>query len=462
MRAFRVVATGTLLCVAMSTAGPSAQRGAPSGAATVVYEGARLITGGDGPPIDRAAFVVQNGHFTAVGRMGEVAVPSGATRVDISGKTVIPALVDGHSHIGYMKNLSSGAVNYTRENILDHMQRFAYFGVAASQAMGTDFGEMPFQLRDEIIAGKHPDAARFLSAGRGLSPLSEISADNMRQAAFPVTTPEGARASVQELVPRKVKLIKTWVDDRGGAVKPLTPELYTAIFDEAHRNNLRVAVHATDPKVARDLLRAGIDVFAHMISEVDDELVASFKQHPNVAVLSALGGPHRAVYAPWLNPPHPLILETVLPEQIKRLQSRFPQREPAPLRRSQQAWERLAAGIKRLSDAGVKIGVGTDGGGQQGDQFIGWTMHAELENMVMAGIPPAKVLVAATRVSAEILGQDDLGMVATGKSADFVVLDANPLDDITNTRRISRVFLRGHEVNRAALRAKFTGSKSTR
>src|SRR6266850_6305438 len=194
-----------------------------------------------------------------------------------------------------------------------------------------------------------------------------------------------------------------------------------------------------------------------MISEVDAELLALFKQHPKTAVLSALGGPHRAVYAPWLNPVHPLIAETVLPEQIARLKSRFPIKGDA-LARSQESWDRLARGIAQLHAAGVKIGVGTDGGGQQGDQFLGWTMHAELENMVMAGIPPAKVLEAATRVSAEILGQDDLGMVATGKSADFVVLDANPLDDITNTRKISRVYLRGHMIDRARLRAGFTGA----
>ena len=444
-----VITRCCLLLTAAWMSHASAQRG---GAATAtLYEGARLITGDGRAPIENSAFLVENAHFTRIGRRGQVQAPAGASRVDLTGKTVIPALVDGHSHIGYMKNLTSGAVNYTRENILDHMYRFAYFGVAASQSMGSDFGELPFQLRDEIIAGKYPDAARFLTAGRGLSPIDEISPDNLRQAANPATTPEGARALVQELAPRKVKLIKTWVDDRGGAVKKLPPEIYKAIFDEAHKHNLRVAVHATGLADAKELLRSGIDVFAHMISDVDDELVALFKQHPNVSVLSALGGPHRAVYAPWLDPVHPLILETVRPEQINRLRARFPLRDSEQRARSQAAWDRLAAGIKRLSDAGVKIGVGTDGGGQQGDQFIGWTMHAELENMVMAGLSPAKVLVAATRTSAEILGQDDLGMVASGKSADFVVLDANPLDDIKNTRRISQVYLRGRQVDRKRL-----------
>jgi imidazolonepropionase-like amidohydrolase len=425
-----------------------------------LFEGARLITGDGTAPLENSAFLVENGRFIRVGARGAVQAPAGVQRVDLTGKTVIPALVDAHSHIGYMRDLTSGPQNYTRENILDHMYRFAYFGIAASQAMGSDFGEMPFVLRDEILAGRHPDAARFLTAGRGLAPVEEISPANMRHSAFPVTTVEGARAAVQELVPRKVRIVKTWVDDRGGAIKPLAPELYRAIIDEAHKNGLRVAVHATGLEDAKALLRAGIDIFAHMISDVDDELVALFKQHPNTVVLTALGGPRRTVYAPWLNPPHPLIVETVSPAQIKRLQDRLGRTPPDDLARGREAWDRLARGLARLSAAGVTIGVGTDGGGQQGDQFVGWTMHTEVENMVAAGMTPAQVLVAATRRSAEILGLTDLGMVASGKSADFVVLDANPLDDITNTRRINRVYLRGKEIDRAGLKASFRNGET--
>jgi imidazolonepropionase-like amidohydrolase len=447
----RTALAGCLLVIVVTIAPALTQ-----GESATLYEGARLIAGDGASPIEDSVFLVENARFTRVGRRGTVQPPPGASRVNLAGKTVIPGLVDAHSHIGYMKDLTSGAMNYTRENILDHMKRFAYFGVVASQAMGSDFGELPFELRAEILAGTHPDAARFLTAGRGLAPLDEIRGDNMRQAANPVTTPAGARALVQELAARRVKIVKTWVDGRNGAVKKLEPAIYTAIIDEAHKRGLRVAVHATGLSDAKELLRAGVDIFAHMISEVDDELLALFKEHPNVAVLTALAGPHRALHAPWLDPVHPLIIETVRPEQIRRLQARFPLRNPDERARARTAWDKLAAGIKRLSDAGVAIGTGTDGGGQQGDQFIGWTMHTELENLVMAGIPSSNVLVAATKTAAAILGLDDLGMVAPGKSADFVVLDANPLDDITNTRRIAAVYLRGRAVDRAGLRNAWT------
>ena len=423
---------------------------------TLVFEGARLITGDGGPVIENATLVVDGGTFVAVGEQGRVSVPAGATRVDVAGKTIMPAMIDTHAHIGYMRDLTSGPQNYTRENIVDHLQRYAYFGVAAGQAMGSDFTDLPFEVRDDSRAGRIPDAARFLTAGRGLAPPDEVRPDNMRHAAYRITTGEEARAAVRELAARGVTIVKTWVDDRGGAVRKLTPDLYGAIIDEAHRHGLRVMVHATALDDAKALLRAGVDGFGHAFQRVDDELVELVKARPQVFILLALGGPRRAVSAPWLNPVHPLVQQTVSAGQIARLQARLASQTPEERERARAAWESMAAGIARLSAAGARIGVGTDGGGQLGDQFVGWTVHTEVENMVAAGMTPAQVLVAATRTGAGILGLDDLGTVAPGKSADFIVLDANPLDDITNTRKISQVYLRGKAVDRARLRAQWS------
>jgi imidazolonepropionase-like amidohydrolase len=428
---------------------------APATAQTV-FEGARLITGDGSAPIENSAFVIQDNRITAIGRRGEVSVPQGTTRVDLTGKTVIPGLIDAHSHIGYMKNLTSGPQNYTRENILDHMHRFAYYGVVASMAYGTDFGELPYQLRDETARGVDPTAARFLTAGRGLAPQDEISPNNMRHSAILIRNEDDIRTGIQELKSHDIKMLKTWVDDRGGQVRKFPPAMYQAIIAEAHRNNIKVVVHATGLADVKGLVRANVDGLAHMVSDTDDELIALLKQHPNVFFTLALGGPRRAVSAPWLNLIHPLVAETVSPEQIRRLQTRIASMKPEDVAEARVAWDKLARGIKRLSDAGVRIGVGTDGGGQLGDQFVGWTMHTEVENMVSAGMTPMQVLVAATRTSASIAGlDDDLGTIAAGKSADFVVLDANPLDNITNTRRINRVYMRGKELPRAEMRAKW-------
>ena len=421
----------------------------PASAATV-FEGARLITGDGGAPIENSAFVVEGDRITSVGRKGAVKAPSGATRIDLTGKTVIPALVDAHVHLGYRKGLSFTADNYTRENLLDILDRFAYFGVAAVLEAGTGRGDLPFQVRSEARSG-----ARYLTAGHGFAMPNAGPGVPMRDAAFGVTTEAEARDDVRALAAKKPDLIKIWVDDRNGTVEKLKPALYRAIIDEAHKHGLRVMAHIAKLDDAKDLLRAGVDGFGHVVRDrdVDAELIALLKQRPQTFFEETLWGERQAIYAgtpAWID--EPILRDSLSREEISQLKKSF----SAPLTAEQREnAQRMLRNVRALNAAGVKLGLGTDTGGVTGGQYFGIASLIELELMVKAGLTPAQAIVSATRNSAQILGLDRLGTVVAGKSADFIVLDANPMDNIGNVRRISTVYMRGVEINRAALRARW-------
>jgi imidazolonepropionase-like amidohydrolase len=383
----------------------------PPGQPATAYEGARLVVG-DGRVIENSTLVVEGERIAQAGRAADVRVPDGAMRVNLAGKTVMPMLIDTHVHL-----------TANREGLIRDLKSRAYYGVGAALSLGTD-GYEPLDLRGQAI----PGAARFLSAGRGIT----MQEPGRTTVPYWVNSAAEGRKAVEELAARKVDIVKIWVDTRDGKYKKLSPEIYGAIIDEAHKRGLRVTAHLFDLDDAKGLIRAGVDALAHGVRDrdIDEELVAMFKQRPNLVLTPNL--PERGVKTDlsWLKPSLP-------PNQFALLEAANTDRPVA-----QTFYGIQARNLAKLNAAGVRITLGTDGNRP-------WGPHEEMQDMVIAGMTPMQVIVAATRNSAEFLRLADAGTLEAGKSADFVVLDANPLEDITNTRRISAVVLRGAAVDRS-------------
>ncbi len=409
--------TGSLFALALvATAGlAGANLGArqAQGGATA-FEGARVIVGDGSPAIDNATIVVSGGRITQVGPAAAVTVPAGAARVSLAGKTVMPTIVDTHVHL-----------STTRDALLTDLRQRAYFGVSAALSMGLDPPGDPFTVRAEQPAG----LARYFLAGRGITMPEPGRSD----VPYWVTTAAEARKAVQEQAALKVDLIKIWVDDRDGKYQKMPPEIYTPVIDEAHRHKLRVAAHIFNLSDAKGLLKAGIDAFAHGIRDVDadDEVVGLIKARKNVVLIPNMPDRGVAVDYSWLK-------GSIPDGELAKVQAGATDRPEA-----QKAWGIQARNLKKLADAGMTITVGTDGN-------TAWAPHVEMADMVAAGMTPAQVIVAATKNGAAFLRMSDSGTIAAGKNADLLVLDANPLDDITNTRKIAAVYLKGVAVNRAA------------
>src|SRR5437773_5338402 len=393
--------------------------------AATVFEGARLIVGDSSAPIADSAFLVENGRFTAVGRIGQLKAPAGAARVDLTGKTVMPAIVDAHKHLAV-----------TRDALVDQLQHLAYYGIGAAMSLGQDTGDVAYQVRAETI----PNAARFRTAGRGITAPEP----GRTQAPFWVTSEAEVRKAVDEMAAKKADIIKFWVDDRDHTVTKLSPELYRAGIDEAHKKGLRTIAHIFTLEDAKGVLRAGIDNFAHSVrdKDVDDEYIKLVKAKPNFIVDPNL--PDRGVKADrsWLR-------DSMTASEFQKVQA-----DTKDDPKAQQFFGIQCRNLGRLSKEGIKISLGSDGP-------IPWAAHEEMADMAGCGMTPAQVIVAATRNAAELMKLADAGTIAVRKSADFVVLDANPLDNITNTRRISSVYLRGSQVDRAGLRARWTSGRTS-
>ena len=456
----------------------------PVRTAGTLFEGARLIVGNGSAPIEDSAFLVDGTRFTSVGRRGEIEAPAEAVRVDLTGKTVMPALVDLHSHVGYSDEVlnTQRKENYTPENLLDHLDRYAYTGHALTMSLGSDPpAEFVWRTRTESIEGSFT-GARFETVGRGLAwPGTGPSVIARNDTPYPITSKWQARLAIRELAARGVPFAKIWVEDRRGFTVPpqnasrrdeltrehgipdvgeparLTPAIAEAAVDEARQLGLRTIAHVKTVDELKFLLRAGIDAWTHPIADrpPDDELMALIRERPQLWYAPVITPAPRGGSAPrvagkrpeWLE--DPLLRAIKCPGFLEEWGQSFESGTTAPGPTGGLGVEN----VKKFHDAGVRIALGSHDAG--GNRVLAWNSHMELEAFVnWVGMTPHEAIVAATSFPAEILGLD-LGMVAVGRGADFLVLDANPLDDIANTRRISDVYLRGKQVDRAAMAARW-------
>lgn len=401
-------------------------------AAVKAFTGVRLIDGTDRPPIANATIVVREGRIVAAGASSAVTVPAGAERVVLTGKTVVPGFIDTHSHLG-------------DANVERGLQTNAAYGVTTVFLQGGE-GAKVFAARASQGTLLSLNRSRLFTVGPVLAP----------------TSPENARELVAKTQAMKVDAIKIRVDDEAGgfagapalaAGGKMRPEVYRAVIDEAHKRGLLASVHIFYLKDAEGVLQAGADFLTHNVRDTDvSPAVINLLKSRGVCVCPAMV--REVVNFVYESTPDffsdPFFLahaDMAVVAQMKDPKQQEAMRASAGARVAKASLPMSTRNLKKLVDGGVTIAVGTDAGG--GSRFPGYSEHMEFDLMAKAGMTPRQILMAATSNAARCLRLDkEVGTLEPGKFADFVVLDADPLADIANTRKISDVYISGNKVPR--------------
>jgi len=429
-----ICASAAAALLPLCSARPLAERSAKASAwrgGVRAFTGARLIDGTGAPPVADATILVRNGRIVDVGPSSSVRVPGGSARIALAGKTVIPGLINAHGHVGDTEGLEGN--HYSAANVARDLHTYAAYGVTTVVSLGGD-QKAGFDAR----AAQNTPAlsrSRIFVAGPVLAPAS----------------PAEARRLVDEDAAMKVDIVKIRVDDNLGTTPKMTPAVYRAVIDEAHKKGLRVAVHLFYLSDAKAVLDAGADFIAHSIrdQEADADVIAALKKR-NVCVCPTLMR-EVSTFVYETTPPFfsdPLFLKRADSTAVAKLREPASQQAMARSRTAQMYKAGLdiaMTNVKKLSDAGVTMAMGTDTGPP--GRFQGYFELMELEMMARAGLTPTQVLASATRDAARCMQLDrDLGTLERGKWADFVALDADPLADISNVMKISGIWIAGNPV----------------
>lgn len=424
---FRLFAIAIALAAALSGCAP----GKPSidGTGTITIAGATLIDGTGAPPIEDAVVIVRGDRIEHAGSRADVLVPEGGEVIDAAGKFLIPGLVDLHNH--YRDGLEEWSWA---------LQLHA--GVLTVRSLGSDHGQTPAMI-DEARAGNVP-APRVFTAGVGFTHPEGFPPGKLGPA-----TEEEAREMVRELAAEEVDLIKMWVDTFLDTRPKIEPEIRAAIADEAAQHGIPVAAHVFFENDVWQLVDAGVRFFVHGVrdQEVDDEFVAMV-QEKGLSFAPALGQAKTF----WWVAEHPELLDDeefragLQPALLERLldpENRAAMLESESTAKRRVAYDYVTKFVRRMNEAGVTVTVGSDSGA--GNIAYGWGTHHELETLVEdAGLTPLETLAAAgAAAAAELTEEPDFGSIAEGMAADLVLLSADPLADICNTRQVDRVMQAG-------------------
>ncbi len=420
-------------------------------AETTVLDGFTLIDGTGRPPVANAAMIIVDGRIEWAGPQSQLQAPAGALVTHLTGRFLIPGIINLHGHLGNTVDLAQDPGNYTRENVEKQLRLYASYGVTTVLSMGTD-QELVYQLRAEQRAGR-PRMTRIFTAGRGFTGTGgyPTTAPGMKGVPFEVASKADVDRDVEWLAERKVDLVKIWVDDHLGRDKKIPLDLAKDIITDAHQHHLKVAAHVFYLEDAKALIAAGLDGLAHSVRDkpVDAALIAAMKKHGAFQEAATLTREESTfIFAkPAALLDDPFFTRGVSPNVLATLKDAAYQQKVAAdpdYARYPEFLETAMRNLKRLSDAGVRIGFGTDSGPPA--RFPGYFEQWELQLMVESGLTPMQVITDATRNAAEFLQAKDLGTLERGKWADLVVLRKNPLADIRNTREIEMVMIAGNRI----------------
>ncbi|MBM4262643.1 MAG: amidohydrolase family protein [Deltaproteobacteria bacterium] len=391
-------------------------------AQVIVLNRATVIDGSGAPPQKDFTVVMENGRIRDLGPSSKIKAPAGATVIDLTGKFIVPGSINAHGHVG--------------ENSEPQLRQYALYGVTTATSMQTD--------PDEVVQVREAQKKGVLRGAR-------VSTVKHRFAPDPeIATPEQGRAKVDEIVAAGADYIKVWVDSGFGTRAKLSAEFCAAVLEQARKLGKRTLGHAYEMVDARMLIEGGLNILGHNVRdrEVDAEFIALAKKHDVTLTPTLIRDEFLFAYGDspaWIEDPffHRFLSAaqmTALRTKVRELQAKHPQRDLFKA-----GFEMNKINLKKLADGGVRIALGTDSGGAPSRFLVqGFSEHREMELMVQSGLTPMQVIQSFSKSASESLGiAKDFGTLAKGKAADLLVLDKNPLENITHMRAIHTIYLGG-------------------